>query len=288
MTEVVDDDNSDTSDGDKSTSDDSQDSNDGANQNEKEKSRSQVVKTQIVTEIVTKEQSADDKATESILIVVVAALCLIIIAMVVVCILKRKRQSGPLVVAVPRDSIRGKNESPDNTSFEDNQKPQYNPKDNLDILSYNTSSKRKNSSRPSSQQSSLRNQGSSHSINNDNHQTSHRMMLSYGNEDGQDEMSATKSVLKPNQIDAVDKQKLDETPNAMAEPISRKAKMSIEGSENTHQPKSIAQTSKFVSGAKAKKHAAAAPPKASTALPAIDTQAAAASKEAAVDFYNQN
>ena len=72
----------------------------------------------------------------------------------------------------------------------------------------------------------------------------------------------------------------------MAEqPISRKAKMSIEGSENTHQPKSIAQTSKFVSGAKAKKQVAA-PPQASAALPAIDTQAAAASKEAAVDFYN--
>ena len=71
----------------------------------------------------------------------------------------------------------------------------------------------------------------------------------------------------------------------MAEqPISRKAKMSIEGSENTHQPKSIAQTSKFVSGAKAKKQVAAPPQ--SSALPAIDTQAAAASKEAAVDFYN--
>ena len=153
MTEVVDEDNSDNSDENKSNSGDSQDGNDETNQTEKEKSRSQVVKTQIVTEIVTKEQSADDVTTQSILIVVVAALCLIIIAMVVVCIMKRKRQTGPLVVAVPRDSIRGANNSPDNTSFEDNQKPQYNPKDNLDILNYNTSSKKKNSSRPSSQQS---------------------------------------------------------------------------------------------------------------------------------------
>ena len=73
----------------------------------------------------------------------------------------------------------------------------------------------------------------------------------------------------------------------MADPISRKAKMTIEGvGENgQHQPKSIAKTSKFVSGAKAKKHFVA--PQATTAaLPAIDTQAAAASKEAAVDFYN--
>jgi len=60
-------------------------------QDDKEKVRAKVVKTQIVTEVLTKEESAGGDTTQMILIVVVCVLTLIIIGMTVICILNRKR-----------------------------------------------------------------------------------------------------------------------------------------------------------------------------------------------------
>ena len=82
------------------------------------------MKTQIVTEIVTKEQSADQQTTESILIVIVVALCLIIVAITLICVIKRKSKAKVPVFALTKDSDRAAagsvNDSNQNTSFEDN------------------------------------------------------------------------------------------------------------------------------------------------------------------------
>jgi len=95
-TEVFDDGDktNDSADYDSTTSDDDQ----------KEKVRAKVVKTKLVTEVVTKEESAAEDATQIILIVVVCVLSLIIISMSVFCIISRKRQHKPVVVEVQKEN----------------------------------------------------------------------------------------------------------------------------------------------------------------------------------------
>ena len=106
-----------------------------------QKSRSQVVKTKIIREVVTKEESAAHDATESILFVVVCVLSLIIVILLVYCICKRFRKTKPLVVAVPAQQTNQVN-SDENTSFEE--KPQYNAHKNMDHLAIGGSKKRTN------------------------------------------------------------------------------------------------------------------------------------------------
>jgi uncharacterized membrane protein YdfJ with MMPL/SSD domain len=114
MTEVVDDgdktsDSSDSGDYDSTASDDD---------DQKAKVRAKVTKTKLVTEVVTKEESAAEDATQIILIVVVCVLSLIIISMTVLCVLSRKRQHKPVVVEVQKE--KDQNVTDQGNSFEDN------------------------------------------------------------------------------------------------------------------------------------------------------------------------
>ena len=125
MTEVFHDNDSSSSDKNKSKSDESQDNSEENNQIEKEQYRSQVGSAKMATEIVTKEQSADEMTTQSLFIVIIVVLCLLILIMVAVCILKHKRKNGALVVSIPKNSAQGTNNSSEDISVEDGQKKQY-------------------------------------------------------------------------------------------------------------------------------------------------------------------
>ena len=191
MTEVIDQEgkDSETNGSDESQARDSSDS----NQTEKEKTRSQVVSKQIVTEIVTEEQPADKEMTQIILIVFIASLCLILVVLTVLCIIKRRKQTNPGKI-----SAQDANQEDANTSFEDNQKPQYNAKDHLDILNIkHISSKRETSSQPPSSARSMNSQNT-HASNNC--LSSRGGMLSYGNEDVGDDVQSAAAV-KPNRIE---------------------------------------------------------------------------------------
>lgn len=113
MTEVVDD-------GDKTSDSSDSDYNDStaSDDDQKAKVRAKVTKTKLVTEVVTKEESAAEDVTKIILIVVVCVLSLIIISMSVFCILSRKRQHKPVVVEVQKEN--DQNVTDQGNSFEDN------------------------------------------------------------------------------------------------------------------------------------------------------------------------
>ena len=120
MTEVVEDEETESDTG-TTDVDDNTDS-DSDKEDEKEKTRAQITKTQIITEIVTKEEPISETTTESILIVIVAVLALIIFALICICLYKRKRRDDPLAIQLPNESAR-EVKTEENVSFEINEKP---------------------------------------------------------------------------------------------------------------------------------------------------------------------
>lgn len=131
MTEVVEDEETEA-DTDTTDIDDNTDS-DSDQEDDKEKTRAQITKTQIITEIVTKEEPISESTTESILIVIVAVLALIVFALICICLYKRKRRDDPLSIQLPNESAK-EVKTEENASFEINEKPQFNAHKNIDLL----------------------------------------------------------------------------------------------------------------------------------------------------------
>ena len=133
MTEVVEDEDDETE-SDTGTTDVDDNTDSGSDkEDDKEKTRAQITKTQIITEIVTKEEPISESATESILIVIVAVLALIVFALICICLYKRKRRDKPLSIQLPNESAR-EVKTEENVSFEINGKPQFNAHKSIDLL----------------------------------------------------------------------------------------------------------------------------------------------------------